>query len=102
MNNVYKFPKHKRIKSKLNELVSDLEHMYGGLQQGYDLMDRMETKIAEVEGEFNKNLRRYANIVGVENVELKYLEYCNNNISIDVETGELRLDIGEQENGEEN
>lgn len=89
MSNVHEFPADRAIQRRLNELRDELEDLYGTLNQGYELMDRLENKVAEREEWYNEVLERYGNAIGMENVPVGYLEYATKNISLDMSGTEI-------------
>ena len=89
MSNVREFPADRAIQRRLNELRDELEDLYGTLQQGYELMDRLENKVAEREEWYNEVLERYSNAVGMENIPVGYLEYATKNVSLDTSGPEI-------------
>ena len=101
MSNVHEFPAEKSIQRRLNELRDELEDLYDTCNRGYELMDRLETKLAEREEWYNEVLERYTNAVGVENVPVGYLEYATKNISLDLSGTEITFKWEPEDNGEE-
>ena len=89
MSNVREFPAERQVKKRLDDLRDELEDLYGTLQQGYDLMDKLENKVAEREEWYNEVLERYGNAVGMENIPVGYLEYATKNVSLDMEGAEI-------------
>jgi len=89
MSNVHEFPAQKSIQRRLDDLRDELEDLYSTLNQGYELMDKLETKVAEREEWYNEVLERYSNAIGMENVPVGYLEYATKNVSIDMSGTEI-------------
>jgi exonuclease VII small subunit len=89
MSNVHEFPGERNIKQRLDDLRDELEDLYDTLNRGYELMDRLETKVAEREQWYNEVLERYTNAIGMDNVPVGYLEYATKNVSIDLQGTEI-------------
>ena len=89
MSNVREFPADRAIQRRLDDLRDELEDLYGTLQQGYELMDKLENKVAEREEWYNEVLERYSNAVGMENIPVGYLEYATKNVSLDTSGPEI-------------
>lgn len=100
MSNVVEFPKSKNLRRQLDEQLEELETIFNAINQGYSLLEQLEEGCTKAEAKFNGLLASYGKAVGVENIELKYLEYASENLTIDIETGEIRLEITEEENEE--
>jgi len=60
----------------------NLEELYDVLNRIYEAVDNLETDIAKTEGSYNEALELYANAVGIENIEVGYLEYATKNLKI--------------------
>lgn len=89
MSNVREFPAERQVKKRLDDLRDELEDLYGTLQQGYELMDKLENKVAEREEWYNEVLERYGNAIGMDNIPVGYLEYATKNVSLDMSGTEI-------------
>jgi hypothetical protein len=101
MSNVHEFPAERQVKKRLDDLRDELEDLYGTLQQGYELMDKLENKVAEREGWYNEVLERYGNAIGMENIPVGYLEYATKNVSLDMSGAEIVFKWEPEENDDE-
>ena len=76
MSNVIPFhSKKQRLQKELLTLIQDLKEIYGGLDVASDATIKLETIAQDAEEDYNIVLRKYIDEVGVENVEVGYLEY---------------------------
>lgn len=89
MSNIHQFPEGARVQKRLDDLKEELADLYDNLNRGYELMDRLEDKVREREAWYNEVLERYANAVGMEHIEVGYLEYATKNVAIDLEGTEI-------------
>ena len=89
MNKVHEFPLDRNLQKQLDDLRAELEDLYDTLNRGYELMDRLEEKVAKREHWYNDVLERYTNAIGMENVPVGYLEYATKNVKIDMSGTEI-------------
>ena len=76
MSNVIPFYSKKQLLQKeLLSIIRDLQEIYGGLDVASDATMKLETIAHDIEEDYNIVLRKYIDEVGVENLEVGYLEY---------------------------
>ena len=75
---IIQFPEKATLVNRMEEAIEEIDYMYHALQRAIEVQDKIEVTLATVEDSFNEALRRYAAIVGVENIPVKYLEYSTN------------------------
>ena len=59
----------------LKDLCEKLDKIYDKAQAGYNQLDALEEEIAKLEGEYNTQLYRYAQEVGLANIPQELLDY---------------------------
>jgi len=106
MSNVIQFPDVR----ERNEVEKQMEAHQVVLTELYDALEKIErgftalkAKTHEVEDEYQELIQMYADIVGADNVGVKWLEYCGFvSMREDPETGELIIsfDKEDEENDE--
>ena len=75
MSNVIPFYSKKQLLQKeLLSIIRDLQEIYGGLDVASDATMKLETIAHDIEEDYNIVLRKYIDEVGVENLEVGYLE----------------------------
>ena len=91
MSNVIPFAsKKQRLQKELLTLIQDLQEIYSGLDVASDATIKLETIAQDAEEDYNIVLRKYIDEVGVENVEVGYLEYTTD-IEAIFKNGEILL-----------
>jgi len=76
MSNVLQFSsKTDRLRESMNQKVAKMEELYQTIDLAVTELLAAEKEADEVEKDFNKQLRIYADTVGEENVEVGFLEY---------------------------
>jgi len=75
MSNIIPFPVNRTLKHNLDEKSIELEEYYDALAQLEMAALQIEEKAIELEGEYKKILHNYISHVGLENTEIRYLEY---------------------------
>ena len=91
MSNVIPFAsKKQQLQKRLLNIINDLQEIYGGLDIATDGVSKLETIAQDIEEDYNIILRKYIDEVGVENVELGYLEYTTD-IEAIFKNGEILL-----------
>ena len=91
MSNVIPFvSKKQQLQKQLLKLIQDLQEIYGGIDVASDATIKLETIAQDVEEDYNIVLRKYIDEVGVENVEVGYLEYTTD-IEAIFKNGEILL-----------
>ena len=77
MGNVLQFSsKTDKIKESMYEKIAKMEELYQTIDLAVTELLEAEKEADDVEREFNKQLRIYADNVGEENVEVGFLEYA--------------------------
>ena len=91
MSNVIPFAsKKQRLQKQLLNIIQDLQEIYGNLDTVTDGVVKLETIAQDIEEDYNIVLRKYIDEVGVENVEIGYLEYTTD-IEAIFKNGEILL-----------
>ena len=99
MGKVLKFPDDRCIRKNLDASKDGLQVLHDGIKTCYDSLDQLEQILQEKEKEYDLLFAQYVNAVGVEHVEIEYIEYVSGDLSINVETGEISYE--RQEEGKE-
>lgn len=77
MGNVLQFnSKTNKIKESMYEKIAKMEELFQTIDLAVTALLEAEKEADDVEREFNKQLRIYADTVGEENVEVGFLEYA--------------------------
>lgn len=82
MTKILQFPEDRSLRNKLDGMREDLEELYDVLNRIYQAVDNLETDISKTESTYNEVLELYANAVGIENIEVGYLEYATKNLKV--------------------
>ena len=91
MSNVIPFAsKKQRLQKQLLNIIKDLQEIYGNLDTVTDGVVKLETIAQDIEEDYNIVLRKYIDEVGVENVELGFLEYTTD-IEVYFKNGSIDL-----------
>ena len=91
MSNVIPFYSKKQLLQKeLLSIIRDLQEIYGGLDIASDATVKQENIAHDIEEDYNIVLRKYIDEVGVENLEVGYLEYTTD-IEAIFKNGEILL-----------
>jgi len=76
MSNVIPFAsKKQQLQKRLLSTIRDLQEIYGNLDTVTEGVATLENIAQDIEEDYNMILRKYVDEVGVENVELGFLEY---------------------------
>lgn len=100
MSNVIPFS-NKVLTRELDERVADLKELYDALKLCFDTIETLEDRIQEQETAYDKHFAKYVHKVGIDNVQVGYIEYVSGDIAVDLETGEMRyVGVPEEEETE--
>ena len=95
---IIKFPEEKTLLDRMQGMCNDIEYMYNSLQRTYEIQEKIEDQVGNLEDEFNGLLKRYVEMVGAENVPVRFLEFSTNvEVKIDEEGNFQILYIGEED-----
>ena len=95
---IIKFPEEKTLLDRMQGMCNDIEYMYNSLQRTYEIQEKIEDQVGNLEDEFNALLKRYVEMVGVDNVPVRFLEFSTNvEVRIDEEGNFQILYIGEED-----
>ena len=89
MSNVIPFS-NKVLTRELDARVADLQELYDAMKLCYDTIETLEGRIQEQEAAYDKHFAKYVHKVGIDNVQVGYIEYVSGDISVDLNTGEMR------------
>jgi len=100
MGNVLEFPSNTvaadALRNNLVRQIDDLDDLYDVLDALHAKMHDLEKMCNEMEYEFDKDLGRYADKVGTENVEVQFLGYTSRHmVSVDADGKNFTLTIQE-------
>ena len=84
---------------ELDKRCIELQEMYDAIKLCYDTIEALEKKLLPEEQEYDRTFATYVHKVGIEAVEVKYIEFVSSDIAVNVETGEIKY-LGPD--GEEN
>lgn len=99
MGKILKFPDDRCIRKNLDASKEDLQELYEGIKTCYESIEQLEDILKNKEKEYDLLFAQYVNAVGVEHVEIEYIEFVSGDLSINVETGEISYE--RQEEGKE-
>lgn len=100
MGNVVSFPTsttlENSLRTSLTNQMGQLEEFYETLDALHHQMHELEKTCSELEYSYDQNLCKYANKVGVDNVEVEFMGYTSRHIvSVDADGGNIKLTIDE-------
>ena len=91
MSNVIPFAsKKQQLQKRLLATIRDLQEIYGNLDTVTSGVATLENIAQDIEEDYNMILRKYVDEVGVENVELGFLEYTTD-FEVIFKNGEIDL-----------
>lgn len=91
MSNVIPFAsKKQQLQKRLLATIRDLQEIYGNLDTVTSGVATLENIAQDIEEDYNMILRKYVDEVGVENVELGFLEYTTD-IEVYFKNGSIDL-----------
>lgn len=94
---IIKFPEEATLIKRMEDACDEIEHFYNQLERCMEVQKKIEEFIEQSERGLNESIKRYAGIVGAENVPVRYLEYSTNvEVSIN-EKGEFIFLYKEEE-----
>ena len=83
MSNIFKFDKTAKVGRDLQRSAEELLVMYENLEKLYGELAAAEAIVQLEEKNYNEALHRYADVVGVENVEVEFLELASASVYVD-------------------
>ena len=89
MAKILEFPEDRCLKKNLNGAKDDLKELYKALEICNSTIEQLEQSIDLCEREYDKIFGMYVHAVGIDEVEIGYIEYVSKNMSINIETGEV-------------
>lgn len=93
MSKILEFPidriKSKKVRSELEKLREDLKETYKKIEHAYELLQKMEDHIEDIELSYNRKLAEYANEVGIEELSIEDFEYASNVVVTSSPTGTI-------------
>jgi len=84
---ILKFPEDRALQNRLESLQTELNSVYEALHMAHSLANFLEDAIDKNEYLYDQTLESYANVVGIENIEVGYLEFASRNVVL--KDGEL-------------
>lgn len=84
---ILEFPKERSLQNRLESLQTELSSVYEALHMAHSLANKLEEEIDKNEYLYDQTLESYANAVGIENIEVGYLEFASRNVVL--KDGEL-------------
>ena len=84
---ILKFPEDRSLQNRLESLQTELNSVYEALHMAHSLANKLEEEIDKNEYLYDQTLESYANAVGIENIEVGYLEFASRNVVL--KDGEL-------------
>ena len=88
MSNVLEFSKKVYVKA-VEEQKEVLKELYEALKLCYDTIETLEERIQTQEKVYDEAFAKYVYKVGIENIEIGYVEYVSSDIAVNTETGEI-------------
>ena len=105
MSNVIQFPdvrEQREIEKQMEAHQVVLTELYDALEKIERGFNALKDKTVEVEDEYQTLIQMYSEIVGVDNVGVRWLEYCGFvSMEKDPETGELKISFVPPDEDEE-
>ena len=92
MGKILQFPETRRIQVNLHEHRDNLKALYDALKQCYEHIEEIEKRIQMSEQSYDLAFAQYAKARGLDNVEVEYFEWVSGEISVNIETGEVKYD----------
>ena len=89
MSNIFKFDKTAKVGRDLQRSAEELLVMYENLENLYAELAASEAVVQLEERTYNEALKRYAEVVGLENVEVEFLELANASVYVN-DDGEFK------------
>lgn len=86
------FDKNARATRDMKDSAQELMQLYEILETMCKELTILQEEIYQSEKKYNKTLRRYAEAVGIQNVEVQFLELGTQSVSVD-ENGELKIEV---------
>jgi hypothetical protein len=83
MSNIFTFDKTAKVGRDLQRSAEELLVMYENLENLYGELAAAEAIVQLEEKNYNEALHRYAEVVGVENVEVEFLELASQSVYVD-------------------
>lgn len=100
MSNVIPFS-NKVLTRELDQRVADLKELYDAMKLCFDTIETLEKRIEEQESAYDKHFAKYVHKVGIDNVEVGYIEYVSGDIAVDLNTGDMHYVGVPEEEGTE-
>ena len=101
MAKILEFPEDRCLKKNLNGAKDDLKELYKALEICNSTIEQLEQSIDLCEREYDKIFGMYVHAVGIDEVEIGYIEYVSKNMSINIETGEVVYEGWKEEDSED-
>ena len=92
MSKILQFPETRRIQVNLQAERDNLKILYDSLKQCYEHIEEIEKRIQWSEQSYDLAFAQYAKARGLDNVEVEYFEWVSGEISVNIETGEVKYD----------
>lgn len=89
MSNIFRFDKTAKVSRDLKNSAEELLVMYENLEGLYGELAAAEAIVQLEEKNYNEALKRYAAVVGLENVEVEFLELASASVHVN-EDGEFK------------
>ena len=101
MGKVVEFPTKaaaaQTLKHALHGKIEKLDKLYDDLDALHSQLHNLEKECIKLEYDFDCALGKYANVVGVENIEIEFLGYTSRHmVTIDPEDASLKIIIDEE------
>ena len=96
MKKVIEFPQDRSLLNQLQKSTEELMELHEALGKGYSLLQTLEDQVEEKEAEYNTTLCKYVQVVGVNNIPVKLLDFASEHLVVDVESGEIRYEPPEE------
>jgi len=88
MSNVLEFS-NKLYTKAVSDQKEVLKELYDALKLCYDTIETLEDRIKTQEKIYDETFAKYVFKVGIENIEIGYLEYVSGDMAVNTETGEI-------------
>ena len=104
MAQIIQFPERKekvQLEKQMEEMQESLTELYDAIRRIDSGFQAIQNTTLELEDSYQELIQLYADIVGTENVEVKWLEFCTFVSMIQGADGGVEISFTPPENGED-
>ena len=104
MAHIIQFPERKEkvlLEKQMSEMQESLSELYDAIRRIDRGFQAIQDATMELEDSYQELIQLYADIVGPQNVEVKWLEYCTFVSMVEGADGEVEISFTPPEDGED-